>query len=377
MSADRMGAERVGRHRVVVALAAVLAAVASLATSCAANPTSSPRPTHVGALAAVAPAVARGTTPPGWLPVDFGDAQVSVPADWGLVSNGESACLQAAGAVILGNGSWCPPTVADAGSPSPRTVSLRTIGPRPPDGYGSPSLVVDGIPVYTPGVAPVYEIPLLHVSLSFTGDVPQQVLASLTYSPRAVVLAPDGPTAVPPGWRRVRFAGIRLAVPPTWTVRRQTTSDSCGGPPNNREPGAPRVGDTRLRLLPGTTARPAIGAGRARSRDRQLRPGCRPRTGLVPGVAASAGPDRLHRHGRIGQHPRGGRVGSERDGPVLPRVDRRRTRRSDRLPFAASVMRGAGCPFPGVGPGLRARRLPAPGGDRRPGPRHPPDPRTA
>ena len=230
MSAGRMGAERVGRHRVVVALAAVLAAVASLATSCAANPTSSPRPTHVGALAAVAPAVARGTTPPGWLPVDFGDAQVSVPADWGLVSNGESACLQAAGAVILGNGSWCPPTVADAGSPSPRMVSLRTIGPRPPDGYGSPSLVVDGIPVYTPGVAPVYEIPLLHVSLSFTGDVPQQVLASLTYSPRAVVLAPDGPTAVPPGWRRVRFAGIRLAVPPTWTVRRQTTSDDCGGP---------------------------------------------------------------------------------------------------------------------------------------------------
>jgi hypothetical protein len=224
-----MSVDRMGRLRTVVVLVAVLMGFASLATSCSSDPTSSPRPAHIQALASVAPAVARGTTPPGFLPVDFGDAQISVPADWGLVSDGESACLQAPGAVILGNGSWCPPTVADAGSPSPLTVSIRTIEPRPTDEYGPPSRVVHGIPVYAPGLAPLYEIPRLHISLFFTGDVPPEVLASLTYSPRAVVLAPEGPTAVPPGWRPVRFAGLKFVVPPSWTVRRQTSIYSCGG----------------------------------------------------------------------------------------------------------------------------------------------------
>ena len=153
----------------------------------------------------------------------FGEAQVSVPSTWGLVSEGESACLQTLGVVILGNGAMCPPGIQNVGSPSAVTVSLKTISP-PSTVDDGPPLKVNGISVYAPGVASVYVIPALESELTLTGDVPRQVLGSLTYSPRAVALSSRARSLVPRTWQYLQFEGLHFAVPPNWVVRHVTNS---------------------------------------------------------------------------------------------------------------------------------------------------------
>jgi hypothetical protein len=207
-----VGRQWPGRASMFVAL---LVGIASCSTSGLTASTSS---TTVQAARSSGPAVRTPKTPAGWLPVNYGDAQVSVPASWSLISEGESSCPQTPGAVILGNGAFCPPGIDASGSPSPITVSLRS-SPSPSTIDEGPPFKVNGISVYAPSVAPDYVIPALHVVLDLAGDVPPQVLASLSYSPRAVVLAPGSHPSVPPTWRHQRFAGIGFAVPPNWSVR--------------------------------------------------------------------------------------------------------------------------------------------------------------
>jgi hypothetical protein len=219
-----------------MAAAIAVAAVTVAATACSA--TGATAPTRSGSVARVVPGAGPGfpivdtaATPRGWLPVVSGDAQLSVPADWGLVSDGESACLDTPGAVILDNGSWCPTGTATMGPPSPVTVSLRSVGPQSSAELDPPSRVIRGIPVYAPGLAPVYAVPALHATVDLSGPVPPAVLTSLTYSPRAVVLAPGPRPRVPSRWRWVRFEGFGFAVPPTWVVDRVGSPTGCVFPP--------------------------------------------------------------------------------------------------------------------------------------------------
>jgi hypothetical protein len=63
------------------------------------------------------------------------------------------------------------------------------------------------------------DVPSLGVEVSATGPLAKGVLATLTYSPRAVVLA-DGPElSVPSSWKWVSFAGVRFAAPRSWPQR--------------------------------------------------------------------------------------------------------------------------------------------------------------
>jgi len=93
---------------------------------------------------------------------------------------------------------------------------------------GRPSTVVNGIPIYAPSIAPVYWAPSLSARLSFSGPQQPSVLASLTASPRAVVLAQARTATTPSAWRWIASEGIRFAVPATWALARSTHAPPCG-----------------------------------------------------------------------------------------------------------------------------------------------------
>ncbi len=170
--------------------------------------------------------VATGATPLGWLPVSYGDAQLSVPSSWALVSSGAAECGPSTGVVILGSGQWCPPSMNDQARPDTSVVTLRIVSSHP-EQLGSPAFIANGIPVYAPGVAPVYVVPTLGIELTVGGPSQTRVLDTLTFSPRAVALAPGSSAPVPRSWRWISFAGIRFAVPPPWAVKRTPNAPLC------------------------------------------------------------------------------------------------------------------------------------------------------
>jgi hypothetical protein len=158
------------------------------------------------------------------VPVAYGLAQILVPSSW-WVSYGTALCdPQPPGAVEVGritNAPTCPPAA------SRRPMSTATLLPLStaihPTGR---EIRVNGIRVFVAASSPTftaYEVPALGVEISATGSLATAVLATMTYSPRAVVLA-DGPvSSVPSTWKWVSFAGVRFATPNTWEQR--TTPD--------------------------------------------------------------------------------------------------------------------------------------------------------
>lgn len=200
----------------------VVAVLALLVTSACSHATTTSKPSHQQPL----PIVDTKATPSGWLPVDYGNAQISVPSTWALVHDGEAQCGSSPGVIILGAGEWCPPSMNAPSSPSTSIVTLKTVT-RSQRFTEPPVLVTNGIPVYAPGVAPVYLVPALDVEISFSGPQEPQVLKTLTYSPRAVVLAPGRTMTVLTSWRWVSFSGVKFAVPGGWSVRRTTYAPPC------------------------------------------------------------------------------------------------------------------------------------------------------
>jgi hypothetical protein len=175
---------------------------------------------------AAQPAVDQAATPPGWLPVDYGNAQISVPASWTLITAGAESCGQSTGVLILGQGTWCPPGIGMTQAANTSIVTLTTTKSSPT--IGEPPIIVNGIALQTPGVAPVYVANTLGAELSFSGPPQAGVLHTFTVSPRAIALRSGAATAVPPSWRRITFAGVRFAVPPTWKVTHVTHAPPCG-----------------------------------------------------------------------------------------------------------------------------------------------------
>jgi hypothetical protein len=171
------------------------------------------------------PVVDQAATPPGWLPIDFGNAQISVPSSWSLISGGAEGCGQSMGVVLLGQGRWCPPGSGESAAPGTSIVTMSIIQSQTT--AQGPHTLTNGIPVYAPGIAPVYLIPSLGARLTFTGPLPPGVLQTLTVSPRSVVLARGQASRVSPSWRWVSFGGIRFAVPSTWKVAQSANAPSC------------------------------------------------------------------------------------------------------------------------------------------------------
>jgi len=181
------------------------------------------------------PVVDLSATPKGWVPVAYGDAQVSVPATWGVLFN---VCLigSPVGDVYVNpNGGFC----AAKGPPKGRTTVtlLRVTGS---DFQGSPSSyrprsVINGIAVYelysygpAPYVGTHYLVPSLGIEVAAEGPLARRVVDTLTRSPRTAAVATGPAPSVPASWHSVTFAGLRFSVPAGWPINRTQVTPGLG-----------------------------------------------------------------------------------------------------------------------------------------------------
>ncbi|MGA2806136.1 MAG: hypothetical protein ABSF89_17415 [Acidimicrobiales bacterium] len=170
------------------------------------------------------------TTPAGWVPVAFGDAQVSVPAAWWVLYDSPPCPTGSPTGDVFVNpppGLFaCPLETAPAPS---TTVSF---GPPPSPlstVLGHPE-VINGILVYPYPTGPrsSYLVPSLGVEIAVDGPLGQRVLRTLTWSPRSVVLAPGSSPAIPSSWQQVTFAGLRFSAPTNWPITRTQVTPGLG-----------------------------------------------------------------------------------------------------------------------------------------------------
>ena len=173
------------------------------------------------------PAVDLSATLAGWVPVAYGDAEVSVPATWAVMTH-----------------AWCggkwPPIIQlgvvrqDLGCPtaaSSPTVRITPLGSIPTPYRQEKPVLLHGIFVLLgPRAATfvTYFVPSLHVELWATDGSGTRVTDTLAVSPRAVVLATRPAPEVPSGWRSVTFAGLHFSVPAGWPVNRTQVTPGLG-----------------------------------------------------------------------------------------------------------------------------------------------------
>lgn len=221
------------RWSVTVALVIALMAIAACS-----HGTTTSKPSRVPSL----PAVDTKATPPGWVPVDYGDAQLSVAPGWNVQTVGGCMSPIVLGTILLqqpGNPTIAPDRTPRACFPTKTAASVVSsfvevgrIATSPAPGVRP--LVIHGIVVHIGGETgcalsgqclTLYVVPSLGVEIldDETGDLRGTVIDTLTHSPRAVALAPGSVVPVPARWHRVSFGGISVAVPGSWSV--QTTSN--------------------------------------------------------------------------------------------------------------------------------------------------------
>ncbi|MGA2530338.1 MAG: hypothetical protein ABSG36_14420 [Acidimicrobiales bacterium] len=164
------------------------------------------------------PAVDLAATPKGWVPVDYGDAQVSVPAKWKVAYRSPACGSAIAPGELFVN-------------PVPSTMSCveivqNQVQVRPlvtSEVWRSlPQRAVNSVAVYgsASGKAGPYYAPSLGVEIDIQGPLGKRVLDTLTWSPRAVaqtaLILARAQTPVPASWRSESFDGISFSVPNTW-----------------------------------------------------------------------------------------------------------------------------------------------------------------
>ena len=169
-------------------------------------------------------------TPPGWTPLTYRDAQISVPSSWVVQPAQGSICgVTTNGAVHLGR-RYNPARLSRSGCQlPPTTVFVSAIPYRP-----APVLTrrINGIPVgRLPSVrgAVSYAVPSLGVEVTAVGPKAGLVIETLTRSPRSVALAAGRAFPVPRGWRWHHFGGIVFAAPRAWRIQRTDRWGNCFG----------------------------------------------------------------------------------------------------------------------------------------------------
>ena len=131
---------------------------------------------------------------------------------WSLVTASAAACGQSTGVVVLGQGMWCPPSMNVTAAPG-TSVAVLASGESQGLGHQRPDAVVHGIPLYAPGVAPVFVAPSLQAELTFSGPPQPGVLHSLTYSPRPSCWLRSLPHVFLHGGARSRFTTFASPCP--------------------------------------------------------------------------------------------------------------------------------------------------------------------
>lgn len=180
------------------------------------------------------PAVVTSATPVGWVPVDYGDAQISLPATFAVAYPGW-ACPEASspGTLFVGpqpTGIVCP--IAAPRYPS-TTVLMRPLV-RADHAFEVPSrhlvngLLAGELKNHT-SQYDGYLVPDLGVTIWADGPMAHQIVATLTRSPRTVPLAPGPAPSIPSGWDTVTFQGLSFAAPQSWPVTRTSGGASSLG----------------------------------------------------------------------------------------------------------------------------------------------------
>ncbi len=130
-----------------------------------------------------------GLTPKGWVPVDYGDIQISVPASWTFVD--PEACTSGAKDTVYENvdiAMSCP-RIAPGPGPSVALDAWPSVEPEP-----TGELTINGILVFKMGPG---SYRAEGVDIGLVGSGATAILRTLTYSPRFVALgsgtAPPGP----------------------------------------------------------------------------------------------------------------------------------------------------------------------------------------
>ena len=224
--------ECVAKVRLRALVLAVLALVLAACTS-SVSPTTTTVPTTAKPL----PIVDLSSTPAGWVPVAYGDAQVSVPASFYVYYPGWIDCGLRGNALYLG---LATPSAIGCGAPSanPRTttrVFLRHIDgdPTPYRRWGNlvnlNGVAVYEVPCYGPEPVLDYYAPSIGVvEVIATGPLALRIADTLARSPRTVALASGPAPVVPSSWRSVRYAGLQFSVPPGWRTYRWVDVEVCG-----------------------------------------------------------------------------------------------------------------------------------------------------
>ena len=178
----------------------------------------------------------------GWLPVAYGDAQVSVPADFNVFYlDSQCSSILRPGTVLVGDwsASKCPPGSIQPGA---TLVHFHSLTRNPGSWRGEKPMRVNGLEVYLgPGMDPYlagygleyqandYIVPSLGIEVAGVGPLTKRIINTLSRSPRAVVLAAGAAPTVPSSWHRLSFTGIGVATPASWPVSRiNDVEPDCG-----------------------------------------------------------------------------------------------------------------------------------------------------
>jgi hypothetical protein len=169
---------------------------------------------------------------PGWAPVPYRSAQLSVPGSWLVEGPQQLSCgvSQASGMIFVGIRPQMP-----KGQGCHLSASLAWILPaghfRPGIRHRKPTAVIRGIPVYrlrSPRGSVLYLVPDLGVRVEARGPKAGRVLATLARSPLSVVLRRGPAGRVPSSWTWRRFGGVRFATPRSWSLQHADQWATCG-----------------------------------------------------------------------------------------------------------------------------------------------------
>ena len=175
---------------------------------------------------------ARGA-PRGWVPVAFGNAQVSVPASFSVIYPGQYPCnpFSDVGTIFLGP--IAPPdscVTSVSGGAQATVVYLRQQRFPSESLSGLQPITLNGLRLYDASVDGIfgYYAPSLGVVAAASGPLGQPVLDTLAPSPRVLALASGPAPKASASWHSVTFAGLRFLAPASWRVERTQTTPVLG-----------------------------------------------------------------------------------------------------------------------------------------------------
>jgi hypothetical protein len=163
------------------------------------------------------PAVDVSATPGGWMPVAFGDAQISVPSTWRVLYNSSECPTGSPQGEVLVNPQLAICRNEGAGSQGPKTMVWLNLLTKLGSGYKHRT-VISGFSVYDD--LGTYFVPSLRLQFGASGPLAQRVLHTLTRSPRVIALASGPGPAVQYGWHTLSFHGLSFTAPAWWPVTR-------------------------------------------------------------------------------------------------------------------------------------------------------------